>query len=130
MKWRKLHNEELHILHSSPNIIRQMKSRRMRWAGHVARVGEERNVYSVLMGKSEGKRPLERPRRRWEDGIRMDLRKTGWGNVYWIHMAPAADSCEYGDEPSGSGATELFIKILLSSLILRRTVACSRPSHV
>jgi hypothetical protein len=69
-----LHNEELHILYSSPNIIRQIKSRIMRWAGHVARMGEERNVYRVLMGKPERKRPLERPRRRWEDGIRMDLR--------------------------------------------------------
>jgi hypothetical protein len=78
-EWRKLHNEELHILYSSPNIIRQIKSRRMRWAGHVARMGEEMNVYRVLMGKSQGKRPLERPRRRWEDGIRMDLRETGWG---------------------------------------------------
>jgi hypothetical protein len=69
----------------------------------------ERNVYRVLMGKSEGKRPLGRPRRRWEDGIRMDLRKIGWGSVDWIQLAPAAGSCEYGDEPSGSGATELFI---------------------
>jgi hypothetical protein len=67
-----LHNEELHILYSSSNIIRQIKSRRMRWAGHV---GEERNVYGVLMGEPEGKRPLGRPRRRWEDGIRMDLRE-------------------------------------------------------
>jgi hypothetical protein len=80
-EWRKLHNEELHILYSSPNIIRQIKSRRMRWAGHVARMGEERNVYRVWMGKSEGKRPLGRPRRRWEDGIRMDLREIGWGSV-------------------------------------------------
>jgi hypothetical protein len=63
-EWRKLHNEELHILYSSPNIIRQFISRRMRWAGHVARMGEERNIYKVLMGKSEGKRPLGRPRSR------------------------------------------------------------------
>jgi hypothetical protein len=76
-EWRKLHNEELHILCSSPNIIRQIKSKRTRWAGHVARVGEERNVYKVLMEKSEGKIPLGRPRRRWEDRIRMDLRETG-----------------------------------------------------
>jgi hypothetical protein len=71
--------EELHILYSSPNIIRQIKLERMRWAGHVARMGEERNVYKVLMGKPEGKRPLGRPRRRLEDGIRMDLREIGWG---------------------------------------------------
>jgi hypothetical protein len=72
---RKLHNEELHILYSSPNIIRQIRSRRTRWAGHVARMGVERNVYRVLMGKLEGKRRLGRPRRRWEDVIRMDLRE-------------------------------------------------------
>jgi hypothetical protein len=63
---RKLHNEELHILYSSPDIIRQIKSSRMRWAGHVARMGEEGNVYSVSLGKREGKRPLGRPRRRWD----------------------------------------------------------------
>jgi hypothetical protein len=66
-EWRKLHNEELHILYSSTNAIRQIKSRRMRCAGHVTRMGEDRNVYRVLMGKPEGKRPLGRPRRRWED---------------------------------------------------------------
>jgi hypothetical protein len=82
-EWRKLHNEELHNLYSSPDIIRQVKSRRMRCARHVARMGEERKVYKVLMGKPEGKRPLEIPRRRWEDGIRMDLRETGFGGV-WI----------------------------------------------
>jgi hypothetical protein len=65
-EWRKLHNEELHILYSSPNIIRQIISRRMRWTGYVAGMGEERNVYRVFMGKPEGKRPLERPRRRWD----------------------------------------------------------------
>jgi hypothetical protein len=74
-------------LYSSPDIIRQIKSRRMRWAGHVARVGEGRNVYRVLVGKPEGKRPLGRPRRRWEDGIRMDLEEIGWGGVEWIHVA-------------------------------------------
>jgi hypothetical protein len=68
-EWRKLHNEELHILYSSTNIIRQRISRRMRWVGHVARMAEERNVYRVLMGNPEGKRPLARPRCRWEDGI-------------------------------------------------------------
>jgi hypothetical protein len=80
-EWRKLHNEELHTLYSSPDIIRQIKSRRMRWAGHVARMGKDRKLYKVLVGKPEGKRPLGRPRRRW-DGIRMDLREIGLG--VWI----------------------------------------------
>jgi hypothetical protein len=84
-EWRKLHSEELHNLYSSPYIIRQIKSRLMRWAGHMAHVGEERKVYKVLVGKPEGKRPLRRPRHRWEDGIRMDLRKIGWlGGGAWI----------------------------------------------
>jgi hypothetical protein len=65
-EWRKMHNEELHNLYSSPDIIRQVKSRRVRWAGHLARMGEERKVYKVLVGKPEGKRPLERSRRRWK----------------------------------------------------------------
>jgi hypothetical protein len=88
-----LHNEELHILYSTQNIIRQIKSRRMRWAGHVARMGEERNVDRVLMEKPEGKRQLGRTRRRWEDGIRMDLivREIGWGNVDWIQLAQDRD---------------------------------------
>jgi hypothetical protein len=77
--WRRLHNEELNGLYYSPNIMRVMKSRRMRWAGHVARMGEGRGVYRVLVGKPEGKRPLGRPRRRWEDNIRMDLKEVGWG---------------------------------------------------
>jgi hypothetical protein len=85
INWRKLHNEELHNLYSSPNIIRQMKSRRMNWAGHVASMGE------FWWGKSEGKRPLGRPRRRWEDGIRMDLREIGWGSVNWIQLAQDRD---------------------------------------
>jgi len=71
--WRKLHKEELNDLYCSPNIVRVIKSRRMRWAGHVARMGERRGVYRVLVGKPEGKRPLGRPRRRWEDNIKMDL---------------------------------------------------------
>jgi hypothetical protein len=77
-EWRKLHNRELHNLYSSPDIIRQIKSRRMRCAGHVARMGEGRNLYRVLVGKPDGRRPLGRPRRRWEDGIRMDLEEIGW----------------------------------------------------
>jgi hypothetical protein len=80
-EWRKLHSEELHTLYSSPNIIRQIKSRILRWAGHVTLMGEEKNVYKVLMGKPEGKRPLGRPKCRWEDGIRMYLREIGWGSV-------------------------------------------------
>jgi hypothetical protein len=72
-EWRKLHNEELHIFYSSPDIIRHVKSKRMRWARNVARMAEERKLYKVLVGKPEGKRPLGRPRCRWEDGIRMDL---------------------------------------------------------
>jgi hypothetical protein len=73
-------------LYSSKNIIRQIKSRRMRWAGHVARVGEERKMYKVSVGNSEGKRPVGRLRRRWEDGIRVDLRKIGWGGGEWIQL--------------------------------------------
>jgi hypothetical protein len=71
-EWRKLHNEELRDFYSSPLIIRIIKSRRMRWAGHVARMGEKRNAYRLLLGKADGKRPLGRPRRRWVDNIRMD----------------------------------------------------------
>jgi hypothetical protein len=78
-EWRKLHSGELHNLYSSPDIIRQIKARRMRWAGHVARMGEGRKVYRVLVGKPEGKRPLGRPRRRREDGIKVDLRGICWG---------------------------------------------------
>jgi hypothetical protein len=75
--WRKLHNDELHSLYCSSNIIRVVKSRRMRWAGHVARMGERRGVYRVLVGRPEGKRSLGRPRRRWEDNIKKDLREIG-----------------------------------------------------
>jgi hypothetical protein len=85
-EWRKLHNEKLHNLYSSPNIVRVIKSRRMRWMGHVARMGEER-VYRVLVGKPEGKRTLGRPRRRWENNIRMDLQKVGCGYMNWIGLA-------------------------------------------
>jgi hypothetical protein len=84
--WRKLHNEELHNLYSSPNAIRMIKTRRMRLAGHVARMGK-RNAYRILMGKPEGMRPLGRPRCRWVDNIKIDLREIGW----------------YGLERSGSG---------------------------
>jgi hypothetical protein len=86
-----LHSGELHNLYSSPDIIRQVNSRRMRWAGHVARMGEGRNVHRVLVGKPEGRSPLERPRRRWEDGIKMDLGEISWGGVEWIHLAQDRD---------------------------------------
>jgi ribosomal protein L32E len=86
-EWTKLHIEELHNLYSSPDDIMQIKSCRMRWARRVARVGEERNVYKVLMRKPEGKRPLGKLRRRWEVGIRMTLVEIGWGGVAWIRLA-------------------------------------------
>jgi hypothetical protein len=94
-EWRKLNNGEIHNLYSSPDIIRQIKSRRMRWAGHVARMGEGRNVCRVLVGKPEGRRPLGRPRRRWEDGIRMDLEEIGWGGVWsgftWLRIGTVGE---------------------------------------
>ena len=90
-EWRRLHNEELNDLYSSPNIVRVIKSRRMRWAGHVARMGEERGVYRVLVRKPEGKRPLGRPRRRWVDSIWMDLQEVGCGYVDWIGLAQDRD---------------------------------------
>jgi hypothetical protein len=86
-RWRKLHNKELHNLYSSPNIIRIIKSRRMRWAGHVAWMGEKRNMYRLLVGKPEGKRPLGRPRCRWMDNIKMDLLEIGLNVVDWIGLA-------------------------------------------
>jgi hypothetical protein len=81
-EWRKLHNGELHNFYSSPDIIRQIKSRRMRWAGHVAHMGKGRNVYRVWW-ESLKEKPLESPRRGWEDGIKMDLREIGWGGGVW-----------------------------------------------
>jgi hypothetical protein len=86
-EWRKLHNEELRDLYSSPRIIRITKSRRMRWAGHVARMRRKRNAYRLLVGKPDGKRPLGRLRCRWVDNIRMGLGEIGWGNVDWIGLA-------------------------------------------
>jgi len=91
VEWRKLHNKELNSLYSSPNIVRVVKSRRMRWAGHVARMGKGRGVYRLLAGKPEGRRPLGRPRRRWEDNIRMDLREVGCGCVDWMELAQNRD---------------------------------------
>jgi hypothetical protein len=85
--WRNLHNEELHNLYSSPSIIRMINSRRMRWAGHVARIGEKRNAYRILVGKPEGRRPLGRPRCRWVDNVKMDLREIGWDGENSIDLA-------------------------------------------
>jgi len=90
-KWRKLHNEELNDLYSSPNIVWVIKSRGMRWAGYVARMGEERVVYRVLVWKPEGRRPLGRPRHRWVDNIRMDLQEVGCGCMDWIGLAQDRD---------------------------------------
>jgi hypothetical protein len=86
-EWRKLHDEELNDLYSLPNIVRVVKSRRMRWAGHVARMGEVRGVHRVLVGKPEGRRPLGRPRRRWEDNTKMDLQEVGGGRGDWMELA-------------------------------------------
>jgi hypothetical protein len=85
--WRKLHNDELHSLYSSPNIVTVIKSRRMRWAGQVARMGKGRCVYRDLVGRPEGKRPLGRPRRRWEDNIKMDLIEIRIDGANWIQLA-------------------------------------------
>jgi hypothetical protein len=82
---RKLHNEELQGLYSSPSIVRVIKARRMRWAGYVARMGEVRSAYNILVGRPEGRRSLGRPRRRWENNIKIDLREIGFADVDWIH---------------------------------------------
>jgi hypothetical protein len=82
-----MHNEELHGLYCSPSIVRVIKARRMRWAGHVLRMGEVRGAYKILVGRSERRRPLGRSRRRWEDNIKMDFREIGFGDVGWIHWA-------------------------------------------
>ena len=90
-EWRKLHNEELNDLYSLPNIVPVVKSRRMRWAGQVACMGEDRVVYRVLVGKPEGKRPLGRPRCKWEDNIKMDLQEVGRSRGDWMELAQDRD---------------------------------------
>jgi hypothetical protein len=89
--WTELHNEELQNLYSLQSIIKMIKSGRMKWAGHVARMGAKTNAYRILVGKLEGKRPLGRPRRRWMDNIKMDLSKIGWGGMDWIDLAQDRD---------------------------------------
>jgi len=90
-EWRKLPNEELNDLYSSSNIVRVIKSIRMRWAEHVARIGDSRGVFRVLVGKLEGKRPLGRPRRRWDDNIKMDLQEIRCGGMDWIELPQDRD---------------------------------------
>jgi len=90
-EWRELHNEELNEMYSSPNIVRVMKSRRMRWAEYVARMGKRRGVYRILVGKPEGRRPLGRPRHRWKDNIKMDHQETGCEGMDWIELAQDMD---------------------------------------
>ena len=102
-EWRRLHNEELHSLYRSPNIVRVIKSRRLRWVGHVARMEEGRSAFKILTGKPTEKRHLGRPRRRWEDNIRMDLEEilVGINAENWIDSTQDRD-CECGIEPRGS----------------------------
>ena len=90
-EWRRLHNEELNDVYSSPNFVWVIKSRRIRWAGYVRRMGEERGVYRVLVGKTEGRRPLGKPRCRWIDNIRLDLQEVGCGYIDWIWLTQDRD---------------------------------------
>jgi hypothetical protein len=85
--WRKVHNNELHKLYSLPSIIRMIKSRKMEWAGHVARMGAKRNAYKILVGKPEEKKPVGNPRHSWVDNVKMDLREIGWDGMDWIDLA-------------------------------------------
>ena len=90
-EWRRLHDKELYTLYSTPYLIRVIKSRRPRWAGHVARIRERRGAYRALVGKPEGRRPLGRPRLRWKDNIKMDLREVGGGSKNWMDFAHDRD---------------------------------------
>ena len=123
----KVHNEELTDLYSSLSIIWMIKSRRMRWAGHVACMGEGRVACSVLVGKPEGKRPLGRPRLRWEDNIKMDLQEVGGGCGDWMELAQDRDRwralVEYGKEPSGSENAGKFLTSCRTSWLLKKDSA-------
>ena len=105
-EWRTLHNEELNYLYSSPNIVRVIKSKRMRYMGPVARMDDRRGVYRFLVGKPEGRRQLGRRKRRWEDNTELDLQEVGCGDKDWIDVAQDGDkvagTCDCGNEPSGS----------------------------
>ena len=90
-EWRKLHNEELNDLYCSPNIVRVIKFKIRRWAGHIARMGKRRGVYRIFVGKPEGKRPLGRPRSRWDDNIKMEFQEVGCGDMDWIDVAQDRD---------------------------------------
>jgi hypothetical protein len=125
--WRKLHNDELHSLYSSPNVVRVIKSRRMRWAGHVACMGEGRGVYRVLVGRPEGKRPVGRPRRRWEDNIKLDLREIGIDRLNWIQLAQ--DMVQW--RPSLNTVMEPSNNILNFKLLRSRYIfSCLHLIHV
>ena len=115
VEWRRLHDEELHALYYSPNIIREIKSKRLKWAGHVACTGENWIVYRVFVRKHEGRRPLLTLRFRWEDNIKMDLRDVGWGNGLYRSCSvqgQVAGSCECGNEHSKSIKCGEFIELL------------------
>jgi hypothetical protein len=121
-EWSKFYNEERHNLYSSPDIIRQIKSRRMNWARHVARMEEGRKVYRVLVGKPEEKRPLGRPRRRWEEGIRMGRREIGWGCGVvsaGSGYGPVTGCCECGDGPLFSSVTDLVTYLDLCFMVIQ-----------
>ena len=117
-EWRKLHNEELHDLYCSPNIIRVIRSRRMRWAGHVARMGERRSLFRVLVGKPEGMGPLGRPRRKWKDNIILDFQDVKWGiwtGLIWLRIGTGGGTCECGYETSGFIKCGAFLDWLRTS---------------
>ena len=121
--WRKLHNAQIHTLYSSPNIIRNLKSRRLRWAALEARMNCSRNAYRILMGKLEGKRPLGRPRRRLEDNIKMDLREVGCDPGEWIDLAEDRDQWR-----AYVRAVMNYVFILKNNIVLYLRTLC-RPTY-